>query len=152
MEHKEMAQAQADTEPVESYSIISYPAHLLPTSYENLIYARWMRTLRYGNDYFKLIHPDSYYAAYQVYIRSLLARPTAVVKLAVLTSTPDDVLGWSLSEGNTLHYVHVQKDARRIGLGTSLIPKDLDTITHITKTGMLIWSSKWPKVKFNPFK
>jgi GNAT superfamily N-acetyltransferase len=134
-----------------SYSIISYPAEALPKAYQNMIYSKWLRSLRYSNDFFKLIDGDSYFSSYQKYIGLILSRPSTLVRLAVLTDDHDVVLGWAVVEGAILHYVHVHKDHRKQGIATSLVPKGVEVITHITRPGLSIWANKMPGVILNPF-
>jgi GNAT superfamily N-acetyltransferase len=134
-----------------SYSVISYPAFQLPETYRNMIFSKWLRSLRYGNDYFKLINSDDYYETYNKVIVNILKNPSAVVRIAVLTDAPDVVLGWSVHRGPILDFVHVHKDMRKQGIGTALLPKDITNITHVTKTGIAVWASKYPQFIFNPF-
>jgi hypothetical protein len=134
-----------------SYSVLTYAGIHLPPQYRNLVFSRWLRSLRFGNDYFKLIDSDAYYENYHIYLNNLLIRKNVTVQLAVLSDDIDVVLGFSVSENNTLHYVHIHKDSRKRGIGRTLIPAQIDTITHITKIGMSIWGSKFPLVKLNPF-
>ena len=136
----------------ESYTIICYSGCALPGAYLGLVLSKWLRSLRYGNDYFKLIDSDAYYAAYQTYIENMLKRSALMVRLSVLTSDHDVVFGFSVFEGECLHYVHVHKDCRNIGIGMSLVPSGIKTITHVTKNGMRFWNSKLPDCQFNPFK
>lgn len=133
-----------------SYRIRIYSTLLLPEEFKNLVIAPFLNSLRYGNDLFKLIDKDAYYKSYGKYIELLMKRPQAQVKLAMLSD--ETVLGWSLYEPNTLHYVWVKKEVRRQGIGRSLLPKEFDTITHITNKGISIWINKYPEVKFDPFK
>jgi hypothetical protein len=159
-----MDPSTADIQPQEApafYTVISYPAHSMPDAYRNLVYSTWLRSLRFGNEYFKLISSDAYYSNYDVYIKSLTNRPNSTLKLAVLSDNHDVVLGWSLTEGTTLHYVHVQKDVRKNGIARSLMPANINTITHLTTVGATIWASHCiskpsdtsnkPVVIFNPF-
>lgn len=134
---------------VESYRLITFSAPELPEEFKHLIIAPFLNSLRYGNDLFKLIDQDAYYDSYKKYIEHLLSRPTATVKLAMLDD--DTVLGWSLTQGKIVHYVWVKKESRRLGIGRALLPKDFDTITHITNKGMNIWVNKFPQVRLNPF-
>lgn len=134
-----------------SYSIISFPSQYIPKQYRNLVLSKWLRSLKYGNEYFKLIDPDPYYKVYQVYIDALLARSSGIIRLAVLSEDHDVVLGFSLIEVCTLHYVHVNHEFRNKGIGTSLVPGEIDIITHVTKPGLSIWNKKLPNAKFNPF-
>lgn len=153
----------AQQESLASYSVIGYSGQELPESYHGLIYSKWLRSLRHGNDYFKLIDPKAYYESYRIYIHGVLQRPETVVRLAVLDDDHDVVIGFSISRHNVLEYIHVLRmrfklpsgievsDFRRQGIGRRLIPKEIDTFTHITKTWLLIWNSKFRDWKFNPF-
>src|ERR1700677_3250936 len=72
-----------------SYTAIAYPANALPDQYRNMVYSKWMRQLRFGNEYFKLIDSQAYYEIYHKLIDVYLSRPNAVLRLAVLTDEPD---------------------------------------------------------------
>lgn len=135
----------------DSYKVVSLSAHELPKDARHLIYSSWKRTLRYGNDYFKIVDQAAYFAAYERYISFVLHQPHAVVRLAVLTDDPDVILGFSVYRGNVLDYVYVLKDQRRQGIGAKLVPRGIDTISHVTKTGITIWQSKYKEWKLDPF-
>ncbi len=134
-----------------SYDIVSWPADLLPKSYWNMILSRWKRSLRHGNDFFKLNDPEAFSAAYDRHIDQILHQGDAMVRLAVLTEDHDVALGFAVFRGAVLDYVHVHKDQRRLGIGSKLVPEAIHTITHLTKTGLIIWANKYPKWKFNAF-
>lgn len=123
----------------------------LPKQYRNLILSRWMHSYRRGNDYIKLINPQAYYSAYEVYILHILNRPLTSVRLAVLADDHDVVLGFGVSEGTMLHYVEVPKAYRRNGIGANLVPEKIEWFSHLTKIGMKLWAQKSPYAKFNPF-
>ena len=135
----------------DSYTIIAYPGDRLPPTYTNMIFAKWLRSLRYGNDYFRLISSDEYYTAYSRHINWVLREPDCTVKLAVLTEDHDVCLGYCVHRGTVLDYVHVQRDMRRLGIGTALLPPEVTTITNITRNALAIWNPKLKQVKFNPF-
>jgi len=137
-------------EPQSTYSIVAYPAARFPVHFEGFVHAKWKRSLRDGNDLYKLVDSDAYFTAYAKYISTLLARPNAVLRLAILTDSPDVALGWSLVEGDALHYVFVQRDFRNKGIATALVPVPINTITHLTHMGARIWN-KHKHVKLNPF-
>ena len=142
------------TEPqgvLSTYTVIAYRGQALPEDYRSMIYSRWLRSLRHGNDFMRLIVPQAYYTAYQKLITAILNLPETTVRIAVLSEDHDVALGFSVSRGTILEYVHVHKDQRKRGIGTNLVPKDTDTITHLTKTGLAIWGTKYGKWKFNPF-
>lgn len=134
-----------------SYVIVSHHGQEVPEAYRNLIYAKWMRSLRYGNDFFKLVDPEAFYDSYQQYIATILNMPRTVVRLALLSDNRDVVLGFSVHRGPILDYVHVHRSLRMMKIGTSLLPQNVDTITHLTRTALSIWGSKYKHWKFNPF-
>lgn len=116
------------------------------------IYATWLKGLRFGNDTFGQIDQTIYFDKYHEVIEKILHLPTTVVAVACLKDERDVILGYSiLGYPKTLHYVHVKQAWRRFGIGTMLVPKDLDTTTHVTKVGWSILKKKYPKVIFNPF-
>lgn len=134
-----------------AYRVVRYSPLAMPVSFRALILSRWKRSLRYGNDYFRLIQPNAYYRAYDAYLGRLLGDPRVAIRLAVLDEDPDVVLGFSVCRGSVLDYVHVHAHQRRLGIGRSLVPPGIDTISHLTKTGLLLWSNKCPSWAFNPF-
>ena len=143
--------------------IIEFSGKSLPTTYVGLIYSKWLRSLRHGNEFFKTIDPKSYYEIYHAYLTRILASDNCLVRLAVLSDEHDVVLGFCVSRGTVLDYVHVLRirlkvetgfditDYRKMGIGTKLIPKACDTFTHITKAWQQIWPKKFGHLKFNPF-
>lgn len=151
MGDKEIYPEAVEQEGMSSYKIVAYSAFALPQAYVNLIYSRWMRSFRYGNDIIKLCDSNAYYFAYRSYISKVLMQRDAVVQMAVLTDAPDVVLGFSVSRGTILDYVHVHKDNRRVGIGQKLIPAGITVFTHLTKTGKTIWKNKYKDWKFNLF-
>jgi hypothetical protein len=80
-------------------------------------------------------------------------RPNTQFKLAVLPDDFDILLGWACFEGDALHYVFVKQEigARNQGIATSLVPRNVTTVTHLTKVGRRIWK-KHKQVTFNPFR
>jgi hypothetical protein len=84
-------------------------------------------------------------------IRLLLQEDGIVIRFAVLSDDVDVVLGFSVSEDKTLHYVHTNKDTRKQGIAKSLVPFEVEIITHLTKMGMMLWSTKLPGALFHPF-
>lgn len=148
----EPASAKQEDSVAASYVVRSSDAFNLPASYRNLIFAKWLRSLRYGNDLFRLIDPAAYYPAYHKFITAILGHADCVIRLAVLSDEHDVVLGFSVSRGEILDYVHVHRDMRRQGIARKLLPDDITTFTHITKNAQAILK-KQPKVvwKFNPF-
>lgn len=147
-----------DKEIASTYDVIVRANIKLPKQYHNMIKAKWKRSYRHGNDYIRLCDLKSYYLAYDIYIASVLNRPGTATALAVLSDDHDVVLGFAIIETvqpfqYILHYVYVQKDMRGNGIARSMLPPpdQIVTITHLTKTGLQLWNSKYPKAIFNPF-
>ncbi len=125
--------------------------------YKPLVLATWLRGLRHGSDFFELTDPKTYYSVYSKTILGLLKRPEARARLAVLSDEPDTVIGYSVYESKTLHFIYVRKggkkeeSGRRHGIGTALYPAGVEVFTHLTKIGKAIWRKKYKDLKFNPF-
>lgn len=138
-------------EEVAMVEIHAHEGRHLPKQYLNLVRSRWMRSYRKCNDFMRLIDSAAYYQAYSVYVDVILNRPTTTVRLAVLQEDHDVVLGFSVAEGNKLHYVAVPVLNRRQGLGRNLLPEKVEWFSHITKIGLKLWPIKFPDAKFSPF-
>jgi ribosomal protein S18 acetylase RimI-like enzyme len=136
-----------ERQEIDAYQVLRFEG--CPEQYRSYVLARWKRGLRYGNDYFRLIKPEAFYAAYELYLTNLL--PEATCRFAVLASDHDVCLGYSVTRGSVLDFVHVHKDYRRRGIGKRLVPAGIDTISHLTKTALTIWGSKYPGWSFNPY-
>lgn len=135
---------------ISSYRVLTYKASEIPLTYQNVVLARWLRSLKRLNEYFKLIDNNAYFNVYEKYIKTIISRPMAIARFAVLNDDHDIVLGWSITEGSALHFVHVQELNRKAGIGINLIPSDIKYITHTTRH----WDKylgKHFKVIFNPF-
>lgn len=117
----------------------------------NFIYATWLPALYHGNDWFGEIERSIYYEYYYKIIETILARPSTKVFVACLKDEPDVILGYSVSDKTTLHFVFVKSVWRKIGIAKSLVPKNVDAFTHATKQGLQFMKHNFPNAKFNPF-
>lgn len=134
------------------YVVKEFPGQGVPESYHGFIIASWLKTFRYGNDYMRLVDQDHYFEAYKPYILHVLNKSDTKIRLAVLSDDHDVTLGFACTTGKTLHYAYVGIDYRNQGIGTKLIPKDIEDFTHITKIGLKLWPKKAPMAKLRPFK
>lgn len=123
---------------------------IMLNAYRNMIISRWARSYRFGNDYIKLADSDSYFEAYTLYISQVISSANTTVRIATLQDETDVALGFSVTRGDILDYVHVQKDFRKQGIGAFLVPKNIKVITHLTRTAIRLWG-KVPDTIFNPF-
>lgn len=135
----------------DSYSIISCQGNELPTRYQAVVFSKWLRSLRNGNELFKATSSNDYYTHYHQFIERLLQKPDSLVRFAVLTENHDIVLAFSVSREDVLDYLYVQPEQRGQKLSTQLIPMKITAFTHMTKMWLPIWQSKYKDWKFNPF-
>jgi hypothetical protein len=119
----------------------------------NFILATWLRGAYYGQDYFRQIPKDTFMAQYHAFVEKILASPSVKIRVACLKDDPEVILGYSVlgSESQVLNWVFVKSAWRAIGIGKSLIPPQVQSVSHITKVGQSILA-KHPDVVFNPFK
>jgi hypothetical protein len=117
----------------------------------NLVLSTWLKGLRYGNDWYKLIEQNAYYTNYHKAIEAILNVPTTQVLVASLRDDPDTILGYSVlnKDGSVLHWVFVKSAWRHIGIA-KLLSQNVKTVTHVTKAGVSILKNH-PEVVFNPF-
>ncbi len=116
----------------------------------SFIFSTWLRGLRYGNSWFKLIDADSYYKHYHKVIEGLLQHPDTIIKVACLKEDSDVILGYVVYRNNILDYVFVKTAWRNIGIAKMLVPADFKIVSHLTATGQNMLK-KYPGVIFNPF-
>ena len=101
----------------------------------SFIFATWLRGLYYGNAFFRQIDKEEFFPVYSRTIQNLIFKPTAEIKIACLKDEPDTILGYSLYEElpplSILHWVFVKPEWRKVGIAQALMPKEVNTITHI---------------------
>lgn len=112
------------------------------------IMATWLRGLYYGNPWFNEIKKDNFMDKYHEIISQLIAKPTVESHIAALEEDPDIILGYSITEAQTLHWIFVKEAWRRIGIAKSLIPENIDKTTHLTVLGRKL---KPQSMEFDPF-
>jgi hypothetical protein len=117
-----------------------------------MIAGEWKRSFRNGNKNLRETAQKSYIERYDRYIEHIFSKPHTRIRLAVLSDDHDNALGWSVCENTTLHYVFVKWDNRHLGIGMSLLPKNIETITHLTDLGRKLWKMKLPGVQLDIFK
>jgi len=111
------------------------------------IYSTFLRSLYYGNSWFTLIKKDSFMKNYHRVVEALLQN--SQIDVACLKEDPSVILGYVIHRANLLHFVFVKKVWRKIGIAKSLIPSKIDTVTHLTKQGILMLKkNNW---EFDPF-
>lgn len=120
---------------------------------KNFIFASWLRGLYYGNGYFREMPKDLFMSNYHDFLEKVLAMDGIRIKVACLKEDPEVILGYAVlnQENTVLNWVFVKSAWRGIGVGRSLTPSTLQSVSHLTKTGTSILRTL-PGVVFNPFK
>lgn len=112
------------------------------------IYSTWLRGLYYGNSYYKRIKKDVYFSKYKLVLRTLLEQRPLAVKVMCLNTDEDTILGYSVSEGDTLHWVYVKEAWRKMGVGKRLVGDNITAYSHFTNMVKNLLPKTW---EFNPF-
>lgn len=117
---------------------------------KNFVYASFLRGLYYGDSWFKEIPKNIFMENYHRVLDVLMTLPGLKVTVACLKDDPEVILGYSIHKGTKLHWVFVKANWRNIGIAKSLVPANIDTVTHLTKVGLSI-VRKRKNLSFNPF-
>jgi len=86
----------------------------------NLIYATWLRCYEANSLQSKNVPRDVFFAEHHGVIDRIFAR-NPEIKLAVLPDDPSVVLGWAVTEPNTVHFVYVKPTFRKYGIAKALL-------------------------------
>lgn len=117
----------------------------------SFIFATFLRGLFYGDSVFSEVPKSIFMTNYHKVIEHILNSPSTAVKVACLREDPEVILGYVIlkPDSNAIVWAFCKKAWRGIGLIKSLIPDNITTITHATKSGISISKKKgWI---FNPF-
>lgn len=125
-----------------------------PEEDKNFIFATWLRGMYYGDSWFSMVPKAIFMSCYHKIVERFLSRPDSIALVACLKEDPSVVLGYSVyhkvENGSVLDFIFVKSAWRNIGIGRSLVPKDLVAVSHLTKVGKNLLA-KYPGVIFNPF-
>lgn len=67
----------------------------------------------------------------------------ATIKIACLQDSPVTIVGYSVYTGNHLDWIYVKEDYRKQGVGTLLMPKNIETVpSELTKIGKVLADKK----------
>lgn len=113
------------------------------------ILATWLKGLKFGNSWFKLIDDKVYFQVYHSVVETIITKPGVDIKVACLKEDPSVIIGYGVFEGSKIHWMHVKKLWRGIGVARDLIPPTITTATHLSDAGKSILLKRgWV---FNPF-
>lgn len=110
----------------------------------------WLDGVYYGNDWFRQIPRKIFLLEYPQIISFLLTK--SQVSLFCLKEERSAILSYVVIQHREpdliLHWAYTNPPWRNLGLAKRLIPKSINTCSHLTKMGK---SLKPPKWAFNPF-
>lgn len=93
---------------------------------------------------------DLYSPLMDEYIDGVLARPSTSKVILFTPETPDEILGYSVSNGVVLHFAYVKGIYRGMGIGTGLVRgKFLFYTQRVTGRAKTFMSRH--NIKYNPF-
>jgi GNAT superfamily N-acetyltransferase len=118
---------------------------MTPTD-EAFIAASWFESFWKRRALGQGITYEDYKAGQGALIERLMRSSTVTVAFA--TEVPDEIAGYSVVEGDTLHYVYVKKDYRLLGIGSSLVPEGTRFVSHDTGRPFVLRIG----LKFNPYR
>lgn len=121
----------------------------------NFIMSTWLKGLLYGGDeYFRKIPKDVYFANHHKVLEQIISRPTTKIKVCCLKDSTDVILSYCVyseaGEKSAVAWCFTKKDWRGIGLSKSLWPNNVFAVTNLTRVGESILR-KYGKVVFNPY-
>lgn len=118
----------------------------------NFVLSCWLRGLYYGNTFFSEIPKDIFMKHYHAVLEKFLTSPQVTITVACLIDDPQVILGYSVTrtvqDKKVLDWVFIKTAWRQIGIARSLVPPDVQVVTHLTKVGRAI---KPAHVTYNPF-
>lgn len=118
----------------------------------SFIYATWLKSYRTGSGLGLASGKRAYFITYQLVIDEILAKPEAVVYVAVKPDEPFVIFGYMVAEPSVLHYVFVKKAFFRKGIARALynhVFLERPAVTHMTADGREIIKNH-PGFHFNP--
>lgn len=139
----------------DDYKIRTYRIKDLPEEYGiNLILAPFLNTYKQSCKQWRWVDRDAYFLHYGAYVRSIISRPESKVRIGIVWDEKrkeNVVIGWCLFENMTVHYAWVKEDMRFKGIFKDLLPKEFNTVSHMTEKASHLWRSKYPYVKNIPW-
>lgn len=101
------------------------------------IYTTWRNGWYYGSKDLKAKDPKDAFRAITHEIK--LTLEDSSVKIACLKDTPEVIIGYSVTKKSRLEWIYVKESFRNKGIGTFLLPKDIQSYGLArTKIGLAI--------------
>lgn len=117
----------------------------------NFIYATWLRCYKHSSRFARNIPDRIFFEQHHAVVARLLDR--CEVLIATPANDAETILGYSVTEPGTIHFVYVKKPFRRMGIAGALLAHlDPESCLHTHWTeGWDLLRSKWPNCEYNPY-
>lgn len=115
------------------------------------LFSTWATGLYYGNDNPGDDEHDARKKMSKIRkdIEPILYSPKTRIAVACLKEDEDVILGYSVFEGDSFHWIYVKKPWRLLGIGKSLIPPGIKKATFMTEAGKSLKPNNWEYIPFN---
>jgi hypothetical protein len=144
---------ETESEAQDIATVVIRPAS---SSDEAFIMATWLRSFRHGSMFARRLTNDVFFTNHHPIVTDILARSDTLV--AHLEADPDVIIGYLVTEGQTLHFAYVKKLFRRMRVLTQLLdeshfPADMDgvEVSHATFDWLEFMAPKFPGSRSNPY-
>lgn len=119
----------------------------------NFILKSFLLGVYYGDTWFSKIPKRIFMDNYKKVAESLFLRYKGSIRVACLTGDTDVILGYAILNAShtTLHFVYVKEVWRKKGIGSQLVPKTVNCVTHLTPLGETLSKKLNSELIFNPF-
>lgn len=112
-----------------------------PDRDEAMVYSTWRNSSFYSAMNRPTGTPSKYFHDKTREIKKILT--TAQVRIACFQDDPLVIVGYCVFTGNHLDWIYVKEDFRKKGIGTLLMPKQIETVPcDLTKTGKVLADKK----------
>lgn len=113
-------------------------AMLRPVRHDDFayIFSTIMPSVWLGNPFFKKIKRNIFLPHYRVVIDSIIENPKTQILIAAFNEDDSLILGYSIFQDDTLHYVYVKGAYRNRKIATLLLENfKFNKVTHYTNQG-----------------
>lgn len=117
---------------------------------QNFIFATWLRSYKHSSQFARRVPDRLFYKFHQAAIARILGRGAETL-VCTPPGEPELILGYSVREGVTLHFVYVKKPFRRRGIGLALLRPAPELFTHWTNDWDVLKEKACPDAQYNPY-
>ncbi len=117
------------------------------------VMATFLRGLYYGDTWYQQVPKDIFMDYYAKAAAIAWKSPQIRITVACLKEDSNIILGYSITSADekALVWMFVKSAWRKQGIGKSLLPANLECVTHLSTLGKSLIQEKLSNVIFNPF-